>query len=95
MAAALETKKHELHNHQTSELHELTGIYVARWLNGPLAKQVGERLMAHNALTSQKSLVSRSSRTLFAAAAVMWSLLSGLLAVFPLEMRWFSFLLLV
>jgi len=48
--AALETERIELHDNPSAEHHELTGIYVARGLDAALAKQVADKLMAHDAL---------------------------------------------
>lgn len=48
--AALETERSELHSAPDSELHELAGIYMARGLSASLAREVAEKLMAHDAL---------------------------------------------
>jgi VIT1/CCC1 family predicted Fe2+/Mn2+ transporter len=48
--SALELEKSELKNDPAGELKELVGIYVKRGLDVPLAKQVAEQLMAHDAL---------------------------------------------
>src|SRR5476651_1719306 len=48
--AALDTERKELHDNPSAEHLELTGIYVARGLDAGLAKQVAEKLMAHDAL---------------------------------------------
>jgi len=48
--AALETERIELHDNPSAEHHELTGIYFARGLDAALAKQVADKLMAHDAL---------------------------------------------
>jgi len=42
----------ELATHPTAELDELTGIYVERGLEPTLARQVAERLTAHDALAA-------------------------------------------
>lgn len=48
--SALELEKTELENDPAGEAKELVGIYVKRGLELPLAKQVVEQLMAHDAL---------------------------------------------
>jgi vacuolar iron transporter family protein len=48
--AALAQEKAEIGADYASELRELTGIYVQRGLDQPLAKQVAEKLMAKDAL---------------------------------------------
>jgi VIT1/CCC1 family predicted Fe2+/Mn2+ transporter len=48
--ADLARERKELAESPDSELQELTGIYVKRGLDAALAKQVAEKLMAHNAL---------------------------------------------
>lgn len=48
--AALETERIELHDNLSAENLELTSIYIARGLDAALAKQVAEKLMAHDAL---------------------------------------------
>lgn len=76
-AAALETEKHELHTTPASELLELSAIYVARGLDAPLAKQVAEQLMAHDALGAHardelgitESMSARPLQAAFASAA--------------------------
>lgn len=49
-AADLARERRELADMPEFELAELTGIYVARGLPEPLARQVAETLMAHDAL---------------------------------------------
>lgn len=49
-AAALETERVELEQNPKGEHHELTGIYVGRGLDAPLAKEVATKLMDHDAL---------------------------------------------
>jgi VIT1/CCC1 family predicted Fe2+/Mn2+ transporter len=48
--AALNVERVELRENPKDELHELTGIYIDRGLEPTLAKQVAEKLMAHDAL---------------------------------------------
>lgn len=48
--AALETERNELAEHPQAEHRELTGIYVGRGLDAPLAKEVAAKLMSHDAL---------------------------------------------
>lgn len=48
--ADLERERRELDEDEESETKELAAIYVTRGLDLPLAKQVAEQLMAHDAL---------------------------------------------
>ena len=48
--SALEVEKNELKSDPSGEVQELIGIYVNRGLDLPLARQVAEQLMAHDAL---------------------------------------------
>jgi VIT1/CCC1 family predicted Fe2+/Mn2+ transporter len=48
--AALNEERSELEHDQLRELRELAAIYVKRGLDLPLARQVAERLMQHDAL---------------------------------------------
>ncbi len=48
--ADLERERRELATDHESELFELAGIYRSRGLDEPLARQVAEQLMAHDAL---------------------------------------------
>ena len=48
--AALAQEKDELAEDFVSEERELTGIYIRRGLDAPLAKQVAQQLMQHDAL---------------------------------------------
>ena len=48
--ADLERERRELETDEEAEREELTSIYVARGLDWPLAKQVSDQLMAHDAL---------------------------------------------
>ncbi|KKB75862.1 membrane protein [Devosia soli] len=50
--ADLARERAELTSDPASELDELTGIYVARGLDEPLARQVAEQLTARNALAA-------------------------------------------
>ena len=50
--AALDEEKSEIEADFSGELRELTGIYMRRGLGFPLAKQVAEKLMAHDALAA-------------------------------------------
>ena len=49
-AAATETEKRELAEDAHGERNELVGIYMVRGLDRPLAEQVADQLMAHDAL---------------------------------------------
>lgn len=49
-AAATETEKRELAEDLQGERNELVGIYMGRGLDRPLAEQVADQLMAHDAL---------------------------------------------
>lgn len=49
-AAALETERIEIQENPKGENRELTGIYVGRGLDAPLAKEVATKLMDHDAL---------------------------------------------
>jgi vacuolar iron transporter family protein len=49
-AADIARERRELLDDRESELRELTGIYVKRGLDEPLARQVAEQLMMHGAL---------------------------------------------
>ena len=49
-AAALETERIEIQENPKGENRELTGIYVERGLEAPLAKEVATKLMDHDAL---------------------------------------------
>ena len=49
-AAATETEKRELAEDAHGERNELVGIYMGRGLDRPLAEQVADQLMAHDAL---------------------------------------------
>jgi vacuolar iron transporter family protein len=48
--ADLERERKELQSDDQGERHELAAIYVGRGLDPPLAKQVADQLMAHDAL---------------------------------------------
>ena len=48
--AALDEERSELEHDQTGEQRELAAIYVKRGLDLPLARQVADRLMQHDAL---------------------------------------------
>lgn len=50
--ADLARERRELATDQTAELAELTGIYVKRGIDPPLAKRVAEQLTAHGALAA-------------------------------------------
>lgn len=50
--AALETERTELRDNPSAEHQELMGIYVARGLDAALAKQVADKLMAHDAFSA-------------------------------------------
>lgn len=51
-SADLARERQELATQPEAELAELTGIYVARGLDGSLARQVAEQLTAHDALAA-------------------------------------------
>lgn len=51
-AADLARERRELGEQPDFELAELTGIYIERGLDEPLARQVAEKLMEHDALTT-------------------------------------------
>jgi len=51
-AADIARERRELLNDRESELRELTGIYVKRGLDGPLARKVAEQLMSRDALAA-------------------------------------------
>ncbi len=51
-AADIARELRELRDDHESELRELTGIYVARGLEEPLARKVAEQLMTHDALAA-------------------------------------------
>ncbi|WP_019140962.1 VIT1/CCC1 transporter family protein [Noviherbaspirillum massiliense] len=75
--AALKTERDELAENPKGEHQELTSIYVARGLDGPLAKQVASQLMAHDALGAHardelgitETLSARPLPAAFASAA--------------------------
>jgi vacuolar iron transporter family protein len=49
-AADIARERRELRDNREGELRELAGIYVERGLDEPLARQVAEKLMKHDAL---------------------------------------------
>ncbi|HEX3398651.1 MAG TPA: VIT family protein [Steroidobacteraceae bacterium] len=51
-AAALAQERSELHDDFAGERRELADIYIRRGIDAPLARQVAEQLMAHDALGS-------------------------------------------
>ena len=53
-AADIEREKRALEERPSSELRELTEIYVSRGLRPPLAREVAEQLMARDALSAHK-----------------------------------------
>ena len=94
--ADLARERTELAADRDYEQAELASIYVARGLDPPLAKQVAERLMAHDALTAHArdelgisdSLSARPIQAAFASAGTFalgagMPLLSALLAPEP------------
>jgi vacuolar iron transporter family protein len=86
-AAALAQEREELKDDPVGERRELTEIYVRRGLQAPLARQVAEQLMAHDALAAhardELGFSARSvARPLQAAAASAGSFAAG--AIIPL-----------
>jgi VIT1/CCC1 family predicted Fe2+/Mn2+ transporter len=86
-AAALDQERAELKEDFAGEAHELTDIYVHRGLERPLAAQVAQQLMAHDALGAhardELGLSSGSrARPLQAAMASATSFAAG--AIVPL-----------
>jgi vacuolar iron transporter family protein len=81
-AAALAQEREELKDDPVGERRELTEIYVRRGLKAPLARQVAEQLMAHDALAAhardELGFSARSvARPLQAAAASAGSFAAG------------------
>lgn len=92
-AAALAQEREELKDDPAGERRELTEIYVRRGLEAPLARQVAEQLMAHDALAAhardELGFSSRSiARPLQAATASAGSFAVG--ATIPLLIAWLS-----
>jgi VIT1/CCC1 family predicted Fe2+/Mn2+ transporter len=92
-AAALAQEREELKDDPVGERRELTEIYVRRGLQAPLARQVAEQLMAHDALAAhardELGFSPRSvARPLQAAAASAGSFGTG--AIIPLLVAWLS-----
>lgn len=92
-AAALAQEREELKDDPVGERRELTEIYVRRGLDAPLARQVAEQLMAHDALAAhardELGFSARSiARPLQAAAASAGSFAAG--ATIPLLIAWLS-----
>jgi VIT1/CCC1 family predicted Fe2+/Mn2+ transporter len=86
-AVALAQERHELEADFAGERHELTDIYVHRGLDPPLAKQVAEQLMQHDALAAHARdelglSANTAARPLQAALASAASFAAG--AVVPL-----------
>ena len=86
-AAALAQERAELKEDPVGERRELTEIYVRRGLEAPLARQVAEQLMAHDALAAhardELGFSARSlARPLQAAVASAGSFTAG--AIIPL-----------
>jgi VIT1/CCC1 family predicted Fe2+/Mn2+ transporter len=86
-AAALAQEREELKVDYAGESRELTEIYVHRGLEPPLARQVAERLMEHDALAAHARdelglSETTAARPLQAAAASAASFAAG--AVIPL-----------
>jgi VIT1/CCC1 family predicted Fe2+/Mn2+ transporter len=83
-AAALAQERAELDGDYAGESRELTDIYVRRGLDAPLARQVAEQLMAHDALGSHARdelglSATNRPRPLQAALASALSFASGAL----------------
>jgi VIT1/CCC1 family predicted Fe2+/Mn2+ transporter len=92
-AAALAQEREELKDDPAGERRELTEIYVRRGLKAPLARQVAEQLMAHDALAAhardELGFSARSvARPVQAAAASAGSFATG--AIIPLLVAWVS-----
>jgi vacuolar iron transporter family protein len=92
-AAALAQERAELKDDPLGERRELTEIYVRRGLKAPLAREVAEQLMAHDALAAhardELGFSARSvARPLQAAAASAGSFAIG--AIIPLLVAWLS-----
>jgi VIT1/CCC1 family predicted Fe2+/Mn2+ transporter len=92
-AAALAQEREELKEDPVGERRELTEIYVRRGLNAPLARQVAEQLMAHDALAAhardELGFSARSvARPLQAAGASAGSFAIG--AIIPLITAWLA-----
>ena len=88
-AAAMDQEREELQDDFAGEARELTDIYVHRGLDRPLAKQVAEQLMAHDALAAHARdelglSAGTLARPLQAALASAASFAAG--AVIPLVM---------
>jgi len=92
-AAALAQEREELKDDPAGERRELTEIYVRRGLEAPLARQVAEQLMAHDALAAhardELGFSARSiAQPLQAAVASAGSFVTG--AIIPLLTAWLS-----
>lgn len=92
-AAALAQEREELKDDPAGERRELTEIYVRRGLEAPLARQVAEQLMAHDALAAhardELGFSARSiAQPLQAAVASAGSFIAG--AIIPLLIAWLS-----
>jgi VIT1/CCC1 family predicted Fe2+/Mn2+ transporter len=92
-AAALAQEREELKDDPAGERRELTEIYVRRGLEAPLARQVAEQLMAHDALAAhardELGFSARSiAQPLQAAVASAGSFVTG--AIIPLLIAWLS-----
>ena len=92
-AAALAQEREELKDDPAGERRELTEIYVRRGLEAPLARQVAEQLMAHDALAAHaRDELGFSARSLAqplqAAVASAGSFVTG--AIIPLLTAWLS-----
>lgn len=91
--AALDMERAELAENPTAEQHELASIYVSRGLDGPLAKQVANKLMQHDALSAHARdelgiTETLSAKPLQAAFASAVSFSAG--ALLPLLVAVFS-----
>ncbi len=89
--ADLERERRELDEDVELERDELAGIYVDRGLDPPLAKQVADQLMAHDALGAHARdelglSEMHSARPLQAAAASAATFTVG--AALPLTLAW-------
>jgi VIT1/CCC1 family predicted Fe2+/Mn2+ transporter len=89
--ADLARERHELEHNIEFERQELADIYVQRGLDAPLARQVAEQLMAHDALSAHARdelglSAMHSARPLQAALASAGTFAAG--AALPLVLAW-------
>jgi VIT1/CCC1 family predicted Fe2+/Mn2+ transporter len=89
--ADLARERHELEHNVEFEQQELADIYVERGLDAPLARQVAEQLMAHDALSAHARdelglSAMHSARPLQASLASAGTFATG--AALPLALAW-------